>query len=64
MNIALSLLSRARSHPELLAVTDSSGSLTYKQLSQNAGQVAAGFIQMLDLHKGDRVVLFMENRRE
>jgi len=64
LNIAMSLLSRARSHPELLATTDSSGTLTYKELSQNAMQVASGFVKLLNLQKGDRVVLYMENRRE
>ncbi|MFO7746478.1 MAG: AMP-binding protein, partial [Orrella sp.] len=62
MNIVTSFLTRARSHPELLAVTCASGTLTFAQLAQNAGALASSLRTGVQLVEGDRVVLFMENR--
>lgn len=62
MNIASPFLARARSHPNLLAVTSCTGTLTFAQLAQNAGALACSLQTTALLEKGDRVVLFMENQ--
>ena len=62
MNIVTSLLTRARSHPALAAVTSIDGTLTFAQLARNAHALAAALRSQAKLEAGDRVVLFMENR--
>lgn len=62
VNIVTSFLTRARSHPELLAVTCAGATLTFAQLAQNAGALAGSLRTGVQLVEGDRVVLFMENR--
>ncbi|HEY7805171.1 MAG TPA: class I adenylate-forming enzyme family protein, partial [Orrella sp.] len=62
MNIVTSLLTRARSHPALAAVTSIDGTLTFAQLARNAHALAAALRSQAKLEVGDRVVLFMENR--
>lgn len=62
MNIASPFLTRARSHPELLAVTSCDGTLTFAQLAQNASALASSLRRTAQLESGDRVVLFMENQ--
>ena len=64
MNIAAPLLNKARSHPDLLAVTDAQGTLTFGQLTHRIQCLAAGMVKSFDLRKNDRVILYMENRRE
>lgn len=62
MNIASLFLTRARSHPELSAVTSCDGTLTFAQLAQNATALASSLQTSAQLERGDRVVLFMENQ--
>lgn len=64
MNIAAPLLNKARSHPDLLAVTDAQGTLTFGQFTHRIQCLAAGMVKSFALQKNDRVILYMENRRE
>ena len=64
MNIVRSFLSRANSHGHLPAVTDASGCVTFSQLEHAASALAAGLREHCGLQAGDRVILYMENRRE
>ena len=64
MNIAAPLLNKARSHPDLLAITDAQGSLNFGQFVHRIQCLAAGMVSTFDLQRDDRVILYMENRRE
>ena len=64
MNIAAPLLNKARSHPDLLAITDAQGSLNFGQFVHRIQCLAAGMVSVFDLKRNDRVILYMENRRE
>jgi len=64
VNIVTSFLSRARSHGHLPAITDANATVTFAQLERAASALAAGLLKQHGLQAGDRVVLYMENRRE
>lgn len=64
MNIVRSFLSRADSHGHLPAVTDANGCVTFSELARTACALAAGMREHHGLDTGDRVILYMENRRE
>jgi len=62
MNIVLPFLNRARSHPDLAAVTCSGHSLRYAELAQRSQALAGAMLQRMGLVPGQRVILCMENR--
>jgi long-chain acyl-CoA synthetase len=62
MNIVLPFLNRARSHPDLAAVTCSGHSLCYAELAQRSQALAGAMLQRMGLVPGQRVILCMENR--
>ena len=63
-NIAQVLFNRARSHPQLTAVSYGSQSISFAELGHRARQLAGALHTRARLNAGDRVVLCMENRPE
>ncbi|MFZ2651448.1 MAG: AMP-binding protein [Burkholderiaceae bacterium] len=64
MNIAQSLLERARISPHAPAISDERGATTFAALAQRACGMAGGLRGRLAMMAGDRVMVLMENRRE
>jgi acyl-CoA synthetase (AMP-forming)/AMP-acid ligase II len=64
MNVAASLLNRARSAPERPALTARGQTWSYGALADRAARLAGGLRATHGLAAGDRVVLCMENRPE
>jgi len=64
MNIAKPFLSKALSHPELKALTCGKNALSFGDLAKSVYGLSGGLRETLGLAKGDRVILFMENRNE
>ena len=62
MNLVQAFLNRARSHPQLPALSDSHQTLSYGELAQRSHALAAGLRQRCLLKRSDRVVMCMENR--
>ena len=62
MNIVHAFLNRARSHPQLAAVTCSGHTLSFAELAARSHALAAFMVQDLRLTPGSRVVICMENR--
>jgi len=63
MNIARLLVDVARRQPEQVAITSAERSVTFAELTERSGRIAAG-LQALGLQPGDRVALSMQNRLE
>jgi acyl-CoA synthetase (AMP-forming)/AMP-acid ligase II len=64
MNIAQPFLTRARSHPELKAVTHAGQTVLFGELARRILGLAGSLQQAKKLESGARVLIFMENRRE
>ena len=64
MNIAKPFLLRARSHPHLNAVTHHGRTVSYGELATRVLGLAGSLTHTRGLKHGDRVLIFMENRRE
>lgn len=64
MNIAKPFLLKALSHSALTALTTGKDSITFGQLAKRVHGLAGGLQNKLGLQRGDRVILFMENRSE
>ena len=64
MNIANPFLTRARSHPELKAVTHDGRTLRFGELAKRVLGLAGALKHSKGLQPGARVLLCMENRRE
>jgi len=64
MNIAHPFLTRARSHPALLALTHAENTLSFGELAQRVLGLAGSLAQAKRLPSNARVLIFMENRRE
>lgn len=64
MNIALPLLNRARQYPHAPAITAEGQTTTFKELADRVTRIAASMRTSIGLVQGDRVLLWMENRRE
>ena len=62
MNLAQLFLNRARSHPQLLALSCGQDSLTYGQLAQRSSSLAGALVRQLGTPAGQRVMVVMENR--
>ena len=64
MNIAHPFLIRARSHPELNAITHAGHTVLFGELAQRILGLAGALQHIKGLKSGARVLIFMENRRE
>ncbi len=64
MNIAQGLLNRARVSPHAAALSSPGRALNYAELADRVLRLADAMRSTLELHTGDRVVLYMENRPE
>lgn len=64
MNIAHPFLIRARSHPELKAITHAGHTVLFGDLAKRILGLAGTLQQVKRLKSGARVLIFMENRRE
>ena len=62
MNIVQPFLNRARSHPQLTALSCHGQTLTYGQLALRSHALASGMLQNLSLKRAQRVMICMENR--
>jgi acyl-CoA synthetase (AMP-forming)/AMP-acid ligase II len=63
MNVGAFLTKSARLHPQRVAVSDGSSTLTYAELNSQAASFAAGLL-LRGYARGDRVAIVMPNRTE
>ena len=62
MNIVQPFLNRARSHPQLSALSCQGRTLSYAELAFRSHALASGLLQNLSLKRTQRVMICMENR--
>ncbi|HQN14435.1 MAG TPA: long-chain fatty acid--CoA ligase [Quisquiliibacterium sp.] len=63
-NIAASFFNRARSHPAAPAISFGAHTITFGALGERVRRIAGSMRARAGLQRGDRVVLWMENRAE
>lgn len=64
MNIAKPCLARALSHPHLDVISHAGKTMSFGELAHRVHGLAGGLSKKIGLRRGDRVVLYMENRPE
>ena len=64
VNIVHSFFNRARRHPNALAISFGNHQLSFGQFAERIRRLAGAMCGSLALSKGDRVILWMENRSE